>query len=304
MASIIEDRGFPTLIVACGSIVHHDQGIGATRVSHAIEGLLPFLDLTEDSLLGDMKTHSYAHIAKTKQEAHRVKCTEKGKGKEDAQSSGDDDNDDDEENDILSTSAGTADDDFMAQVVTLGDNSLSKEVCKAQGVPESVILKWDYKLLRNMIKVVLTARFHEFSKCFSARSLWLISFIGLTGVSWESEAYLTWDKIVSNMATAGVAIKEWPVGLVFLGQIPSKSSGGKSKQGLKDFGIDVARRIAIAVRDGDFKVVRHDPAKLQNKKAAVFQEEAPPVGHNVEQPCSQKREILSYSPLQLDGEDY
>ncbi|RXW12838.1 hypothetical protein EST38_g13016 [Candolleomyces aberdarensis] len=181
MASIVEDRGFPIFIVACGSIVHHKQGIGATRVSHAIEELLLFLDLAEDSLLGDMKTHSYAHIEKTNQEARLAKHTEKGKDKADGQSSGD--NDEENATSVFSTSAGTADDGFMAQ--------------------------WDYKLLRNMIKVVLTARFR------------------LTDASWESEAYLTWDKIVSNMATAGVAIEERPVGLVFLRQIPSKSSGGR-----------------------------------------------------------------------------
>jgi hypothetical protein len=57
-ASAMDDRGFPTIIAACGTIVHQDQGIGATRVSRPLEELLPFLDLTEDSLLGDMKSHS------------------------------------------------------------------------------------------------------------------------------------------------------------------------------------------------------------------------------------------------------
>ncbi|RXW12314.1 hypothetical protein EST38_g13540 [Candolleomyces aberdarensis] len=206
-ASIVEDRGFPIFIVACGSIVHHEQGIRATRVSHAIEELLLFLDLAEDSLLGDMKTHSYAHIEKTNQEARLAKRTEKGKDKADVQSSGDDDKEN--ATSVFSTSAGTADDGFTAQVAALGDDSLLRLVRDARAALESVTMKWDYKLLRNMIKVVLTACFY------------------LTGASWESEAYLTWDKIVLNMATAGVAIEERPVGLVFLGQIPSKSSGGR-----------------------------------------------------------------------------
>ncbi|RXW16562.1 hypothetical protein EST38_g9292 [Candolleomyces aberdarensis] len=188
-----------------------EAGCGTNITIHKINKCLK-VKITTHLALWNIYTSYCAHIAKTNQEAHLAKRTKKGKNKADGQSSSDNKEEEENATSIFSTSAGTPDNGFTAQVAALGDDSLLRQVHNARATLESVIMKWDYKLLRNMIKVVLTAHLHEFLKCFLVHSLWLISFIGLTGASCESKAYLTWDKIVSNMATAGVAIEERPVG--------------------------------------------------------------------------------------------
>ncbi|RXW16993.1 hypothetical protein EST38_g8860, partial [Candolleomyces aberdarensis] len=247
-----EVHGFQSMIGACGESVNEDQALGQLYLSKNFEDdfLKERLVMTEDALIGQMKTHSYDYVAKdyAKQlaEDREVKKVEQkhGDGEEGLEGLFSEDESNGDNNSGLNSR------EFFKKLQKLGDKPLTKRIRQWLDMDDAAVNKVNTDNGRKIIRDYLQAGFR------------------VGGGTMES-VNLRWQDLPTRLASQGFAIVGWPHKVPF----PDKDS---KPDGIKSIKVEGIRKVIFGFRDGKIRMESRDATKLQESQLPVAVEEAPP----------------------------
>ncbi|KAJ2914824.1 hypothetical protein MD484_g5590, partial [Candolleomyces efflorescens] len=236
--------GFQFFIGACGESVNEDQSLGCLHLSKNLgTGFMQErLMMTDDALIGQMKTHSYDYVSReySRRLAEERDCAKDHDQNQNASGISSD------ESEVENTRRTN----LLKRVRKLGDSALTKRLHELLAMSDESINRTNTDVGRKIVRDYLQA---------------LIRAEG----GRADNVNLPWRELGTKLASQGLSVVGWAHKVPF----PNKNS---KPDGIKSAGVEGIRKIIFGLRDSTIHLERKEAGKLQNSKTPVAVEEAPP----------------------------
>ncbi|KAJ2913957.1 hypothetical protein MD484_g6469, partial [Candolleomyces efflorescens] len=247
-----EKNKFQVLFSACGSIVNEDGALGAFHQTKHLHGFVESRlkkGMTPDSFLGQLKTHSF-HV-------HSSEYVDSGQAARPSDS-------------LPQPDAFSSTIPQTAAAAPLGPNAVRSSALKrAQETNDQALISTAIKLTSTTLSDIDTCNLKTGRQCVKD---WMELQVRLLGKSIDRTT-LAWGKNLRNhFGKAGVAIRNWPQGVVMLGE-------GEGSKGIRAVVLADIRGIAKTLLKEEVDWIRVDAAELQESRIPMVEEGPPPSGH-------------------------